>query len=194
MFFSAIGKGLGMMGKAYAKKYGHTVLGRMLGGTAKATVPAVGGAIVAQKLMAPPSTGQRGMVLAGLKSPMPTLSGAALPSQYPRVGTLPAWRGPQGKLQFPWHDPRVPEFLKQFALDDAYLSVAYRAPKGYVVVRDPQGRPYALMKAMAKQFGLWKPAARPPISATDWKHYKRNQVIEKRLRRIASKALRKKGR
>jgi hypothetical protein len=92
----------------------------------------------------------------------------------------------------PWSDPRIPEYLKQFALDDAYLKVAYRAPKGYVVVRDNSGRPFAVNKVIAKQFGLWKAAAKPPISATDWKHYKRNQIIEKRLLKIAAPAIRHK--
>lgn len=104
---------------------------------------------------------------------------------------VPWWKGPGGKLQLPWNDPRIPEYLKQFALDDAYLKTYYRAPKGYVIVKDASGRPFAVNKAIAKSFGLWRPAAKPPISATDWKHYKRNQVIEKRLIKIAGPALRK---
>lgn len=104
---------------------------------------------------------------------------------------IPWWKGPGGKLQLPWNDPRIPEYLKQFALDDAYLKTYYRAPRGYVIIKDASGRPFAVNKAIAKSFGLWKPAAKPPISATDWKHYKRNQVIEKRLRKIAAPALRK---
>lgn len=104
---------------------------------------------------------------------------------------VPWWKGPGGKLQLPWNDPNIPQYLKQFALDDAYLKIYYRAPRGYVIVKDATGRPFAVNKAIAKQFGLWRPAAKPPISATDWKHYKRNQIIEKRLRKIAAPALRK---
>ena len=101
---------------------------------------------------------------------------------------VPWYKGPGGKLQMPWSDPRIPEYLKQFALDDAYLKIYYRAPKGYVIVRDNSGRPFAVNRAIAKQFGIWRPAAKPPISATEWKHYKRNKIIEKKLRKLAPKA------
>jgi hypothetical protein len=104
--------------------------------------------------------------------------------------SLPWWKGADGKLQAPWNDPRVPEYLKQFALDDAYLKTYVRAPRGYVIVRDASGRPFAVNRQIARQFGIWRPAAKPPISATDWKHYKRNKAIEKKLVKIARPALR----
>lgn len=104
---------------------------------------------------------------------------------------VPWWRGPGGGLQMPWNDPQVAEYLKKFALDDSYLKTYYRAPRGYVIVRDAAGRPYAVLRQIARQFHLWRAAAKPPISATDWKHYKRNQVIEKKLIKIARPALRK---
>ena len=108
------------------------------------------------------------------------------------VGGLPVpwFKGPNGALQMPWSDPRIPEYLKQFALDDAYLKTYVRAPRGYVIVRDASGRPFAVLRQIARQFGIWKPAAKPPISATDWKHYKRNKQIEKKLVKIARPALR----
>jgi hypothetical protein len=104
---------------------------------------------------------------------------------------LPWFKGPGGKLQLPWNDPRIPDYLKQFALDDAYLKTYVRAPKGYVILRDSSGRPFAVNKSVARSMGLWKPAAKPPISATDYKHFKRNKTIEKRLRKIAGPALRR---
>jgi hypothetical protein len=110
------------------------------------------------------------------------------------VNSLPWWKGAGGKLQLPWNDPRIAEYLKQFALDDSALQVYYRAPRGYVIVRDSNGRAFAVLKQVAKQFGLWRPSAKPPISATDWKHYKRNRQIEKRLLKIARPALRKHSR
>jgi len=119
-------------------------------------------------------------------------SNTATQQQTQAGGLIPWWRGPGGKLQFPWSDPRVPEFLKAFALDDSALKIFYRAPKGYVIVKDPTGRPYAVMKDVARKFGLWTPPAKPPISATDWKNYKRNKIIEKRLLKIAAPAMRKK--
>jgi hypothetical protein len=122
---------------------------------------------------------------------LPSVGGTLLPGQFPSMGVLPWWRGAGGKLQFPWQDPNVPQFLKNFALDDAYLKVSYRAPRGYVVVRDPSGKPYALMKYAAKQFGLWHPARKPPISAGDWHKYQTARAVEKRLVKIARHALKK---
>lgn len=103
---------------------------------------------------------------------------------------VPWWKGPGGGLQMPWNDPQVAQYLKQFSLDDSYLKIYYRAPRGYVVVHDAAGRPYAVLRQIARQFGIWKPAAKPPISATDWKRYKRNRQIEKKLIKIARPALR----
>lgn len=109
---------------------------------------------------------------------------AAVPQTSGIQSALPWWKGPGGKLQLPWNDPRVPEFLKSVSLDDAYLRIYYRAPKGYVVVRDPSGKPYCMLKSVARSLGFWKATAKPPISATDWKHYKRNKAIEKKLKKI----------
>ena len=103
---------------------------------------------------------------------------------------VPFWKGPGGALQMPWSDPRIPEYLKQFALDDAYLRSYVRAPRGYVIVRDASGRPFAVLRQIARQIGIWRPAAKPPISATDWKNYKRNKAIEKKLIKIARPAMR----
>lgn len=106
---------------------------------------------------------------------------------------VPFWKGPGGKLQAPWSDPRIPEYLKQFALDDAYLKPYYRAPRGYVVIRDAQGRPFAVNKQMARAFGLWRPKKKPPISVSDWQAFQKAQRVEKKLRKIAGPALRKRS-
>jgi len=106
---------------------------------------------------------------------------------------VPWWKGPGGKLQLPWNDPKIPEYLKQFALDDAYLKTYYRAPRGYVVIRDASGRPFAVNKQMARSFGLWKPAKKPPISVGDWQKFKAAERVEKKLKKIAGPALRKRG-
>jgi len=133
---------------------------------------------------------------------LPIMSGGSLPpiaqaaaTPVPaKPGGLPiGWKGPGGKLQLPWNDPRIPEYLKQFALDDAYLTPVYRAPRGYVVIRDQQGRPFAVNKAMAKAFGLWRPKRKPPISVSDWQAFKKAERVEKKLRKIAGPALRKRG-
>lgn len=93
-------------------------------------------------------------------------------------------RGPGGRMQMPWNDPSVPAFLKQFALDDSFIRPAMRAPKGYVIVRDADGQPYPVLKKVAQQFGLWKPAHKPPISVGDYQALKRADRTVKKMRKI----------
>lgn len=125
-------------------------------------------------------------VLSGLSVPaVAAATTSAIASTSPGGLPVPWWKGPGGKLQLPWNDPNIAEQLKPYALDDAYLKPYYRAPKGFVVVRDSSNRPFALQKDIAKFFHLWRPAAKPPISATEWKHYKSNKRIEKKLTEVA---------
>lgn len=127
-----------------------------------------------------PST--KGTNVSGNQLPMP------LPGQTGGFG-LP--RGVDNKLQLPWHDPSIPAAMKPFALDDSFLKSYVRAPKGYVVVRDPNGRPYAILKSYARSNGLWTPAKKPPISVRDWHAFKKAQAVAKKLRKIARPALHK---
>lgn len=123
---------------------------------------------------------------------IPSAGSTPMPGQFQNVGLIPWWRGAGGKLQFPWQDPKMAEHLKQFALDDAYLKISYRAPRGYVVVRDPSGKPYCLLKQAAKFFGLWTAPRKPPISAGDWHQYQTAHRVVKKLRKIANTGLAKK--
>lgn len=102
-------------------------------------------------------------------------------------------RGPGGSMQLPWKDPAIPEYLKQFALDDSFLRTGVRAPRGYVVIRDGSGRPFAVLKTVAKAFKLWKAKAKPPISVRDWHHLQgagrvvnKLQDMEKVAKKIAN--------
>jgi hypothetical protein len=167
--------GLQLAGKALSSPVGRTI----------ATVGTIGAAA---------GVGSR-LVNSGGATTLPALPGlSSVPTPASPGGFPIGWKGAGGKLQMPWSDPRIPEYLKQFALDDAYLKIYYRAPRGYVICRDAEGRAFAVNKQIARQFGLWKPTAKPPISATDYKHYKRNQQIEKKLMKIAGPALRKHSR
>jgi hypothetical protein len=76
------------------------------------------------------------------------------------------------------------------------LRVFYRAPKGFVIIRDPQTRQVvgAVRKDVARRAKLWKPSKKPPISATEWQHYKDAERVEKKLRKIAASAIRKHSR
>lgn len=97
-------------------------------------------------------------------------------------GLLP--RGPGGALQWWWNDPNIPEYLKKFAIDDGYLKVAVRAPKGYVVLRDKEGRPFGVNKEIAKAFKIWRPKKRPPISVTDWQALKKAHSTVTKLKGV----------
>lgn len=132
------------------------------------------------------TTGQKGM--GGLP---------ALPGMAPMRGgqmTLPSGstggfgipRGPGGKMQLPWNDPSTPAYLKQFALDDSTIRIMYRAPRGYVIVRDASGRPFPLLKKIAMQFGLWHPAKKPPISVRDWQALKRADRAIHKMKKIVT--------
>lgn len=169
--------------------------GSMGGGTTIPATPAaptyqLGGAPMSQ-LPALPGIQQVSQVVPSNSMPLPAMQTQAAAAGGPGGLPVPFWKGPGGKLQLPWNDPRVAEYLKPYSLDDAYLKPYYRAPKGFVVLKDASGRPFAVQKEIAKFFGLWKPAAKPPISATDWKHYKRNKAIEKKLTKVAAPVIAK---
>lgn len=154
----------------------------------KVQVSSASGAVVGSQLPSVVQSGLPAVSSGGLPALAGVTGAAAIASQATGLTSIiPWWKGPGGKLQMPWSDPRVPEFLKQFSLDDAYLKVYYRAPRGYVVVRDAQGRPFAVMKQIAKQFGLWKPSPKPPISVTDWRCLRRAEAVERKLRKICPK-------
>lgn len=154
----------------------------------KVQVSAASGSVVGSQLPAVVQSGLPAVSTGGLPALAGVAAAGAVASQATGLTSLiPWWKGPGGKLQLPWNDPRVPEFLKQFSLDDSYLKVYYRAPRGYVVLRDAQGRPFAVMKQVAKQFGLWKPSPKPPISVTDWRCLRRAESVERKLRKICPK-------
>jgi hypothetical protein len=122
---------------------------------------------------APASAANLPMLPGSAAVPMGTTSGP---------GLLP--RGPGGSLQMPWNDPNIPEYLKQFSIDDGYLRTAVRAPRGYVVLRDNEGRPFGVNKKIAQALRVWKPKKKPPISVTDWESLKRANRTVKKLKRV----------
>jgi len=144
-------------------------------------VKAVGGAI-------------RGPATPGFTGGLPALPGVM--GNKPIVGKLPmpgatggfgVPRGPGGKMQLPWNDPSVPALLKQYSLDDSYIKMALRAPKGYVIVRDPDGQPYPMLKEAARKLGLWKPGKKPPISVGEHQSLLRAHSTIKQMKKIFAK-------
>lgn len=112
---------------------------------------------------------------------LPGLPGGGLPA-LPAPG---AGGGSSGSLQK--YGSKALTSQMPDMLDLSLCRPFYRAPKGYVIVRDPNTKQYvgAVRKDVAKRNGLWKPSAKPPISATEWRHYKDAHRVGKKLKKIA---------
>lgn len=96
-------------------------------------------------------------------------------------GMAPPKMGDRGVFQ---NDPNVVEAIKPWAISKANLKQYYRAPKGFVIVYDSVGDPYAIPRKMAIWLRLWKPAHKPPISVGDWQAVKRADRTVKKMRKI----------
>ena len=92
---------------------------------------------------------------------------------------------PGGSGIMPVPNPGAPNQYapKPMVLDATYARAYYRAPKGYVILRDPNGQLYCVEKHYARKNGWWKPARKPLLSATDSYHLKRNQQLIKKARK-----------
>lgn len=125
---------------------------------------------------------------------LPGLQTQAIQQAGPGGLPVPWFKGPGGALQMPWNDPRIPQMLRQYSLDDAYLRPSVRAPRGYVVIRDASGRPYAVERSIAIKLKMWRPARKPPISAGEWNQYKTAKRVAKKLMKIAGPEVRSRQR
>ena len=63
-----------------------------------------------------------------------------------------------------------------------------KAPRGYVMVDTTgDGRSdTAMLKAHARHCGYWRPAAKPPISAKNWKALRRANTAARQVKRVAT--------
>jgi hypothetical protein len=60
-----------------------------------------------------------------------------------------------------------------------------QVPRGYVVVIDPAtNQKVGMLKSVAKNCKLWKPARKPPISASDWRCLQKANSTVKKLDRV----------
>jgi hypothetical protein len=96
---------------------------------------------------------------------------------------VPAIPG-MGKRSIFRDDPNVHAQLKQYAIAERFLKTYYRAPKGAVMLKDEVGKPYALPKNIAKMYGMWKAAKKPPISVTAWTAFQHSKHVMKQLASI----------
>lgn len=144
-------------------------------------IPVVGNVLAAAGGLATASSLLGGGGGGGLPA-LPAVSGG-LPTLLPGAGA-PAIVGDRGVFQ---NDPNIAKALEPFAISKTNLRIAYRSPiKGFVVVRDSVGDPYALPRALARKYAGWKPSKKPPISVGDWEAVKRADRTIKKVRKITS--------
>ena len=64
------------------------------------------------------------------------------------------------------------------------------APPGYVIVECPKGsgNKVAMLKAVARSMGYWKPRRKPPIKAGDYRALMRSEATIKKLKRVVKAA------
>jgi len=79
------------------------------------------------------------------------------------------------------NDPNVVEALKPYAISMHNLKQYYRAPKGFVVMRDQVGDAYGIPKNLAKTYLGWKPAKKPLLSVRDTNAIRHAGVAIKKL-------------
>jgi len=117
-------------------------------------------------------------VTGGGGSSLPALPGGGMPG-------LPSAPG-MGNRSIFRDDPNVIEALKPYAISAANLATYYRAPRGFVIVRDSNGDPYALPKKIAQWAHLWKASPKPPISVGEMQALKRADRTAKKVKKILS--------
>lgn len=126
-----------------------------------------------------PGIGTAATVLGAAGAVVPFLGNSKAPA-LPALPGMPAMPSTVGRRGIFQNDPNIAAQMQGFAISKANLKVCYRAPKGFVVLRDEKGDPYGFPKEFAKQMGLWRPSRKPPISAGDWHSLQRaNKVVNK---------------
>lgn len=143
-------------------------------GVALKAVPVVGNALALAGAASAVSSafGGKSSGLPAMPGGLPALPGAS-------AGGL-ATMGNRGIFR---NDANVADWMKPFTISKGDLRVQYRAPKGFVVLRDSVGDPYAVPKQVARMLG-WKPASKPPISVGDWNAVKKADRTVKKMRKI----------
>jgi len=139
-------------------------------GKALQAVPVLGNALALASAGAAVSS-----AFGGKSSSMPALP--ALP------GASSAGLSTMGNRSIFRNDANVQDWMKPYAISKGDLRVQYRAPKGFVVLHDSVGDPYAVPKQIARMVG-WRPSAKPPISVGDWNAVKKADRTVKKMRKI----------
>lgn len=157
--------------------------GARAGTGAALSVPGVRGALKATGIGATVLGIGQALIPQGGGGGMPMLPGAAGLPMAPGMGERSIFRD----------DPNVVEALKPFAISTRNLKQFFRAPKGFVIMRDAVGDAYGIPKKIAQQYLGWKPAKKPLLSIRDTSALRRAgtaikklQNAEKMARKIAN--------
>jgi len=122
------------------------------------------------------------------------LKGSPSMPALPSLGSMPMGGGfapNAGNTGIFQNDPNVKgrKDIEAAAISKANLKVCYRSPaRGYVVVRDDNGDPMAIPKAMAKAYYGWRPAKKPLLSIRDTNAIRRAGTAIKKLQRAEKMA------
>jgi len=85
------------------------------------------------------------------------------------------------------NDANVTDELKPVVISKGDLRQYYRAPKGYVIMRDQVGDPMGVPKHIARRYG-WKPAKKPLLSIRDTQALKHAGIAIKKLQKAEKMA------
>lgn len=149
----------------------------VVGSVARA-LPFVGAAMTAVQVGSSLLGGSKG---GGALPALPMPQGAAAGLPMIPGANAPATMGSRSIFR---NDPNVVEALKPYAISMHNLKQYYRAPRGFVIVHDQVGDPYALPRKLAQMARLWKPAHKPPISVGEWQSIKKADRTVKKMKKI----------
>jgi len=117
-----------------------------------------------------------GNALGGSSKGMPALPGGGAPA-------FPSTMGNRGIFR---NDANVPAMIHEWTVSKGDLNFYPRAPKGFVILYDEKGDPFALPRKLAMMLKWWRPAKKPPISVGDWNAVKRADRTVTKMKRIFS--------
>lgn len=191
-FAARVGTGLkaSVAGRLFGQAAKSQVLQRAVRGGARAGV-AVGGA-VATGAAFEAGTQMFGGGAPGMPPALPqgVPGGAPAPVEgtFGRMVSRILPGGLSGREFTPYAGTETDKYGRPIAV---YPAAAQRlvAPRGYVIVRDPNNpeNALAILKGAARAMGLWSAKPKPPISGYDRRAIERASRVKKRMKKLARK-------
>lgn len=162
----------GMIARVASRGLSTLARGTVSGTRAVAKVPIVR-EVAKQTAIGAALYGAGNAVFGGGGSKLPALPGG--------MPGLPDTMGKRGIFR---NDANVADMLKDWTISKGDLQTYYRAPPGFVIIRDAVGDHCAIPRKLAIMLKLWKPAKKPPISVGDWQAVKRADRTVKKMKSI----------